>query len=1252
MLVPPPSRRGPRPRAAVALGLLLAWASACSDGSGTPAALRAAPTLVDVEFGRLCDVYAEPPGDPLGQPVLLARDVLVGPRVPPPGGPVQDASPFTWRSRDPLTLRQRLLIRRPAGSASAVELYERIDQDLPSAVHLRDDLHATIPGVPRDAALRLRFDGAAPISLDELVTRDAEGRITGLVNRSAIQLLHDPDADGEDQAPLHARILPRGSEVVIDPVVSPRDGDGWQIPAAPLGLPRGAGRSIHDLAIALRLEGPGALPRGVDQAGPVGRIGADPDGQTALLVPLRIATADESDGLLRGGVLADDSAPRLLAVQSTVLARAESAAGRPARAVVTLLTTNATAPRAEVGDRLLVGGAGGIPVGDCEVLAVLGRDADSVELEVQALAGLVDLDPRRLPGFPSDRETLRAWLVNRVAGHVELLTVYDPTTDPAHAVLGTIDSRLPDDDQEPLRELSPFTGFVLRFSEPLDPDSVRPLDNFFVATRDLFDEQGLVDDLVTALGGDPARANLAKLRTPHLVASRAAALDPTTWRIEPILGMYLDDAMRDAFAADPDDARRFDSFVHVLRGIGGITDPAGNPLTWQGDDDRLVFRIGLDLRRDAQGFPLQPDNRVVHVVRRFDDIDEDPRPSPFLAEETPRTDGPPAAQPVADLFGAGLASGGRFEARATGRRSRYVDPWNQAPLPRTDGTVGPCPPMFEGEGTTVQRSAAQLFGTPLGTPWNHSGTRQQVAYREIDLGLSLEDPNEFDLDVEAVFWAFVGSDGLATADVFEQMTLQLGHSEFRPEPCLGSFSGLPVMPSSGLGPVFADNYVADTDLVSGTPQAPAPHQAFTPQRFTIDGLTTRAAPSGENVHYHPLPPFEEPLFTFRDQRLDVQGGNIGTGSDVLNPQRSAPDYLQSPFGGGLGARITATGDAVLPTWSTYRSFSLAQNVRLDGSTGGSLTAVALPLLVDWWVWPDGADERADWSGGPIAECGQYRGPGDISGSVVGLAVSLSNTCDRTPNFRAFSGGWIGSDQRPSVAIRPGDPQWDRAAGGYTPTGSRTSSSMDNTVPWTRIDFLTRRSVVTAGLVDLFDPHRREGSPLTADPRLGPYIDPTATRLPAGVRLRPTFELFGVRTPNEGAASVEFRATGPVDPDPWRFPVLEAPASLRPSRHNVVLDPRIAGDCALRKFDDRSGGSGPRNHWTHPYHRNVTATTDSIHGLFDDAFLAPHRGSSDAFGPRDVRMLHWRFLFQNGWEDGYPVAPSIDGTALVYRLEPE
>ena len=314
----------------------------------------------------------------------------------------------------------------------------------------------------------------------------------------------------------------------------------------------------------------------------------------------------------------------------------------------------------------------------------------------------------------------------------------------------------------------------------------------------------------------------------------------------------------------------------------------------------------------------------------------------------------------------------------------------------------------------------------------------QTVWREIDLSLSRTDPLDFNLDVEQMYWApFVGN--AVSFDEFDRASLFLGHSEYRPEPCISAGNAFPSMPNSGLKVKFAENYAHNLDTSATLERQPAMHPAYVDRVLSISAKDAILEPNNIN-RYLPLPKFEDaslsaglknPLFIYRDEQEIVQGGQCGVSPTSLSPY----PYLLSPFLGGLGRKVTGP-----PTSLTFTDggWYNATNIRLsagqsDRFTGGMVGTIALPLLADFWTYPDSPElPKSD----PF-----------VASGVNGWQISLPVTSAARPDFRAFSAGRGGAQ---SVAIDPSHANWKIASGGFTPNGSGTPGS-DNSIYW-----ITRR----------------------------------------------------------------------------------------------------------------------------------------------------------------------------------------------------
>ena len=762
---------------------------------------------------------------------------------------------------------------------------------------------------------------------------------------------------------------------------------------------------------------------------------------------------------------------------------------------------------------------------------------------------------------------------------------------------------------------------------------------------------------------DPATFVQAKYFTPHLVgASRIFDEDGSQTAIcgcSRGWGSFLDDAMRQADKGLPIEQQQL-SHTSCTFSVDpdGIKDLSGNP-SWtskrsvSGGVDELGDQVRSGHPLDnQQGRPLFPNNIVVTVARRFANLDEDEQPSYYQASEVQ----PPVQQlrsirevlqHLQDTCSAPLShlSDGTLERLGPRRGCRQVvdDLNQQSPPPQMlggpIGTAVPRPLLCDrhrqrAAGRCTRRRLVRSSGSPLQNPLNPFGCRLQTLWREIDMSLSKTDPLDFNLDVEQIFWApFTAAS--VTFDEFDQMSVFLGHSEVRPENCVGQFGALPTMQNSGLVPAFADNYVFNPGIGGGKEEASLPFPAFVDQPMTILANEAITEPNGV-YRYLPLPEFQKPYFVWRDERVMLQGGNSKQGFDTRTSRgNNYQPYILSPFLTGRGRYVTSVAGAAVFNpgfWDSRNNYWIQNSGRRDTMTGGLLGSIALPLMADFWVYPDDATKPA---GNPFRASG-----------ANGWQISVSVQSSALPNYRIYSAGGLVQGQPRLVS--PGTPDWTNATGGYTPSGSRTRAG-DNTIFWVMADYVKRVSVMTAGFVDILDPHRMLAWP-PLDPRLGPYFDPLNP--PANVipNFNTVFEPPLNGLPGGTSIVAEYRGAGAVDPAAWAAAPAQGGFAPNPSAVNFPLDPRKAGDAHIRKFDDRPVGGGPRGWWTYYYNRHVTGYTNDVNELMDDNFTSQVAGPNESFQPRDVRYLNWRFVFENNVEANPPITPRLDSFMLTYRFE--
>jgi hypothetical protein len=475
---------------------------------------------------------------------------------------------------------------------------------------------------------------------------------------------------------------------------------------------------------------------------------------------------------------------------------------------------------------------------------------------------------------------------------------------------------------------------------------------------------------------------------------------------------------------------------------------------------------------------------------------------------------------------------------------------------------------------------------------------------------------------------------------------------------------MPELPDSGLRVEFADNFAHNKAIGTGAKtDNPPPHPAYVDQRLVIDSALAFTEPNGIN-RFLPLPEFQKPYFVWRDESSNLQGGNSFRGSDAVNSNRNMTPYIVSPWLSGAGRYVTANtnpnnaGELLFNLGRHYnvQNYQFASPSQLDSFTGGLVPTIALPLLADFWTYCDDPDLPD--------------GNGFIATGFNGWQIALSVQSGPQPNFRAYSGGFAGSGSRNPICVSPSDTAWSRAAGGYTPTAGRTPA-VDNSVYWVMADFVKRQAVVTAGFVDVLDPHRQPprqpwlagsppSNPTFSDPRLGPYFSDQSGNFALPPNFLPNYDWTTEpplsTLPGGTAVIPEFRAATAVDADPWayntfagqfRWTQLGVP---RPDATNFPLDPLKAGDAHIRKYDNRTVNGQRREWWAHFYNRSVTEYTRDITDLSDDRWTSGFSGPVETFNARDVRYFNWRFIMRNNVDANPPISPSIDSFVVAYRFE--
>jgi len=1033
----------------LAIALTLAGCGGGSGGSDSGLSIPKGATLVSLQQGKLVDVYGFKTLDGSKVVELFQSDMLVGPDIQDErdsGSNKKDEEIlYDFISSNPDTLQPRLLITREIGSEEFTKAVDDLDDNIrliSPDVFGKNSTVSPYSVVPRNAAIRLVFTEDLGITDDFFYEKDSFGKIVGVKNTQAVQLLKivgDPnnsDPTGDFQI-INTRIAVRDNLIIVDPVLLGVEGFQYGARNSASGMPESPNQSGSNIRLAVAWDGPLSIP-GL-HSDPVSHLnGGNNDGFNSIIRDFRSGNSNDNSSELSRGFIRDPTPPRLIGQMLMYLERVE-AVGTNAKMLT--IFKGGIEHEFDRGDLVRIfADQSGIPVASLEVLQ--DPDDDLGKPEVQRVRILVrpvvnsqgedvleKMDPSERSDFPPYANAARDDYLRKYAPKAVLVAEFTRLRErPVGA--GSPDPYYGDDPRNFLRfspkplpadngvlisneNVSPFAGAILRFSKPIDMSTLIALDTAFFGTRNVLDEEG-INSFITSRNIDPGKFNKDKFRTPHLLHSRIFDEDgsQTTVRIQPTLGLYLDKAMRDAAEKDkslPFQDRRYHYFLHLVSGADGISDLSGNPLDFQATNgsgqgvvDHLVMEFALDARdRPGSQQPRYDDNIVAYVVRRFADADEDERPSLYRDEEItkPGVPTPADAWESKDFFGPiSYLPSGEMVSRSGTRVTKVVDSLNQISAPPQSSDLRWCPLTLESHTQVSSPTATTAFGQPIRNPVNPFGCRLQMCWRDIDMSLSRTDPLDFNLDVEQLYWAPFAQNTIVF-DEFDQMTLYLGHSEFRPEPCISARSAGASMPETGLKYEFENNYVRNQQGIGTGTVVADKHPAYIDATMTISFKDALLEPNGVN-RYLALPKFidaskvshlKNPYFVWRDEQNHLQGGSGSYNSaSAYDPY----PYLLGPFLSGKGRAVTGDPTSaaglqfVKGAWHNARDRPLTGGSTLDTRTDGSIGTIGLPLLADFWTYPDDPDKPV---GNPFR-----------AGGVNGWQVSLPVTSGSRPDFRVYS----------------------------------------------------------------------------------------------------------------------------------------------------------------------------------------------------------------------------------------------------------
>src|SRR5262245_57846378 len=442
-------------RLALLVSGLLTLAGCSGSGGGSTGVVGANSTkeLINVQFGRLVDVYGlrTTPEGPIRD--LFRKDVLIGhdirdERVP---GQVTEnladaAVDYDFISADADTLQSRLFIPREIGSTDFNRLFDALDDELGAVTPMRfGEAGAGRPYsvVPRNAAVKLTFSRAIGVTDDFFVVRDAStGLVIGLRNTEAVQLLQiggDPSVPG-NFVPLPVRIVVGTDSLTLDPVLLGNEGLQYETRNNAAGLPPSPNDEGANIRIAVALDGPLAIPgRRADSL-----TGLNNAGRQAVVRDFRSGNDNDTGGPdLAHGFVRDNEPPRLIGELPMYLERVD-----PINDLTMQVTIFKGGIQHEIdrGDVFrFVPSALSTPLGSAEVVVDPADDAGQasvqhVRVRVRLVPCIQAIYPTNRPDFPQDPNQFEAWLRSNAPLAILVAEYQGGRTDTAGNVI-----RLPDD---------------------------------------------------------------------------------------------------------------------------------------------------------------------------------------------------------------------------------------------------------------------------------------------------------------------------------------------------------------------------------------------------------------------------------------------------------------------------------------------------------------------------------------------------------------------------------------------------------------------------------------------------------------------------------------------------------------------------------------------------------------------------------------------------------------------------------------
>lgn len=1271
--------------------------------------------LSSVEYGRLVDVFAYRRIDVRnGQrrdvsnrvPVRVATDVVIDPRLETQAlfdalGEENPNADFAFRAFDVSVGHEEIVIlwddKNPDEKARFDAAFARATASLvpiAAAFSGQNTTAQPIPVVPRNAAFKLQFTRSLTVDRSFFAANPAALQV--------LEIVDDPATVSPQQAfrALPYRVLVQGDSIVVDPTIIGGEASGVR-PSS--GLPVSATNVVANIRVAIPVqvvgEGLGLKADSVPQLN-----GRDRTGLPSVIRDFR--TGNVQDG--RVGTLLDIDPPVVVAdiamgIQSIDVANRE-------------ITLNKRGAKVALRGRVPfvdgpLGVTDGLPLGPGEVPTVSKlRSGDFISQLVQTPLGQVrvraevlwNLDVSSsgtLANNPNlgkaadgtdggSADTVRvkvthvqmtdaggntvAFIANdlplgadctvRVHYHENVpytngsfavsdalrrheFLVFDPLTpriDPR--------TRLP---IAPGARINPQASVAVRFSEPLDMNTVDRSTNMIIGNRHL------PDTSVVAVLREPKAASLS------MVAANLEDVqqDGTVLRLNMPMGHHHVAGQTEQY------------WLHLMADGLSPKDLSGNGLDIfdrrVGNDQRQSFSIGYTLDADL------PENLVGQRVFRFESTDED---------------GTKPGSP--DFFGQFELRQGRLWAAQVSRFSKIADSRTLPSITRGDknecfdpgeaGAVPPRPPshLVWGPLYTTPSMTQSTFPNPPPNPFqppaapidyggilgphNPRGVREMVTYREDDFGLGYHDADAMMIDVEQMYWA-PWNNRAVLFDQFDRYTLRMGHGAKRPD--LRAHLVIPAMspppPScnvdcaslfSGLSTSFAANPLNGVmvEVVKDRPYTVNPGDAF--------------KSATENT-YTPYPKFTR-TFTWRDQRLTSWDSNLQVATGLGGAQD--PTSSTVPPKDNTSSVSSPWEEDVFPvaagsTWITPSGISVADVGDFNGDRQRDHDPIALPLLMEFNLWPDDPANGAALGvnrvhiayvgiNGHQSPFWGYFNLGKVPAPLASPVAHWRRQYDLNaratacggfdyPSFTVHSAGFADATGSQTMI----DPVREPVARGgiILDAGSTNIINGLTTVPgyndhlyWAQADFVRRVNMVTFGFFDTLKPNQHDLDPSSIsipwpglNDRAGvpdfsgsigrravdvvAVMDPPLEQQPVGTSIG--LEVRGVETLGVGATVAGI----------WNR--LNENRSM--NRQNL-LNPFYACEAFRYAMTNAGAANVPR------------VAVEGMTPYVDLEHLATLRNPQSGLLPR---YLNFRLIMENDIAANSPKRPSLKSLSVVYRV---